>query len=333
MSDTIRWGILSPSNISNAVVPDIQSVDGAEVVAVASTDAGRAKEFAAKYGIPTSYGSYPELIGDPNVDVVYISSRNEKHHEHAKAALEAGKAVVLEKPFTINAREAKELIDLARSKNLFLMEALWSRIHPNAQKMAELIATGNIGHVRAISASLGPIGVPADFRGFEPEHGGGALLECGVYPIHFMNQMVSMLGEPAEVEAWSTFTDKGVDESTTMIFRYKEGVVASLSTSLIPGVDSGLPSRAYVSGSTGWIDVPKDIFNPDTFSITRAGQATETITLPPRGSGYAYEAEEVVRCLREGKTESPLMPLDNTLIVMRLMDRVREAVGLKYPSE
>ena len=169
------------------------------------------------------------------------------------------------------------MVRLARSKKLFLMEALWSRCHPASVAMAKRIRDGAIGDVRVINASLGPIGTVPERRSQQPELGGGVLLECGVYPLSLAYQMVPHLGEPDEIAAWSTIDDRNVDQATSMTLRYKEGVVAIFSASFAMGLSSGLPSRAYISGSTGWIDVPKDIFWQKEFTLYRAGADPSTL--------------------------------------------------------
>jgi predicted dehydrogenase len=333
MDRNIRWGILAASGVAGRVVPDIKNVPGSQVVAVGARDLQRAKAFADKHAIPRAYGSYEELVRDPEVDVVYVSSVHVTHYEHARLALEHGKAVLVEKPFTMSSQQAVALVELAREKKLFLMEAMWTRCHPHALEMARLIRTGAIGHVRTINASLGPIGFPVNHRAVNPDLGGGILLECGIYPVSLTYHLIPMLGEPRDVDAWSTFTEKGIDDATTIVFRYKEGVVATLATSLVEGVSSGLPSRAFISGTKGWIDIPTSIFNPNEFTLHRVGQKGTPTRIEPIGNGYGYEAGEVVSCLREGRTESKLVPLDDTLLIMRLLDRIREKTGLRYPAE
>jgi predicted dehydrogenase len=325
--------LLAPSRIAGRVIPDFQTVPGSEVVAVGSRDLARAQAFASKHGIPRAYGSYEALVDDPAVDVVYVTSPHVGHYEHAKLALEHGKGVLVEKPFTINAAQAADLVALARQRGLFLMEAMWTRCHPNMLELARLVRAGAIGHVRAISASLGPIGLQAGFRVFDPNLGGGALLECGVYPLSVAYHMIPMLGEPAEVSAWSTFTDAGVDDATTAVLTYPEGVVVSLATTLVAGVSSGLPSRAFVSGTSGWIDIPRNIHDPREAVVHQAGQEPLRLATEPIGNGYTYEGAEVVSAIREGRTESALVPLDDTLLLMRVLDRIRAAVGLVYPFE
>ncbi|HWA19570.1 MAG TPA: Gfo/Idh/MocA family oxidoreductase [Devosia sp.] len=330
---TVRWGILAPSKIAQKFVADLKLVKGAEIVAVGSRDKSRAEDFAKQFDIPKAYGSYLELVSDPKIDIVYISSIHPNHYAHSMMALEHGKGVLVEKPFAMNAREASEMVALARKKKLFLMEALWSRCHPAAVAMRQRIRDGAIGDIRVINASLGPIGSAPDRRSQQPELGGGVLLECGVYPLHFAQYMAPDLDDTSEVSAWSTIDDRNVDQATSMAIRTKSGIAAMLSASFGMGFASGLQSRAYVSGSTGWINVPRDIFWPKEFTLYRAGADPENFVSEAIGYGYTHEAEEVVRCLNEGLIESPYVTHEDSLTVMRLLDRIRGKIGLVYPAD
>lgn len=330
-SGKVQWGVLAPSGIAGRFVPDLKQVKGAEVVAVASREAKRAAAFAKNHGIAKSYGSYLELVKNPDIDVVYISSVHTHHYAHAKLALEHGKGVLLEKPFTINYRQAAELVELARKNKLFLMEAMWTRCYPLLLEMAEVVKRGDIGDVTMVRASLGPIGLPRGFRALDPNLGGGALLECGVYPLNFAYHI---LGKPERFEAWAHFTPKGIDDAMSIILGYKDGVTATLATSILEGLWSGLTSSAFISGTKGWIDVPTDVFAPNKFTLWRddGGEAL-TREVPAIGNGYSYEAEEATAAVAAGKTESKLVPLDDTLELMRLMDAIRAQVGLRYAED
>lgn len=326
----VKWGILAPSGVAGRFVPDLQTSPGAEVLAVASRDKDRAAQFAAAHKIPRSYGSYAELVQDPDVDAVYVSSVHTGHYEHSKLALENGKAVLVEKPFSVNARQASELVEIARARKLFLMEAMWTRCHPLVHEVKAIVDRGDIGDVTLLEARLAPIGLPDGFRALKHELAGGALLECGVYPI---NWAYYLLGIPDTFDAQAHFLPSGVDGALSMLFKYPGSTSAVLSTSIIEGVASGLPSSAFISGTKGWIDVPRDIFDPGSFTVHRAGKEPETRTVAPIGSGYTYEATEATRAIAAGELESPMMPLDASLDIMRLMDGIREHIGLRYAED
>jgi predicted dehydrogenase len=327
----VGWGILAPGGIAGAFVPDLQTVPNAQIIAVASRDKTRAESFAAKHNIAKAYGDYLSLVEDPAVDIVYISSVHTGHYHHAKLALEHGKAVLVEKPFSINARQAGELVALARRKRLFLMEAMWTRTHPLIQEIKQVVARGDIGTVTQLQCSLGPIGLPVGFRGLDPKLAGGSLLECGVYPL---NWAYYLLGKPDHFDVSAHFTPKGVDDAMSMLFTYANGVTASLSTSLVEGQSSGLPSSAYIAGTKGWINVPKDIFWANEYHVYRGGDAPpEVRKTDPVGFGYTFEAAEATRCVAAGELESPLMPLEASLDIMAIMDALRERVGLRYAED
>ncbi len=333
MGRTIRWGILAPSSISRKFTADLALVPDAQVLAVGSRSADRARAYAEEFGIERSYGSYQELVADPDVDVVYISSPHPEHYRNALLALRAGKAALVEKPFAMNSEQAEHMVAVARENGVFLMEALWSRTHPASIEMARRIRAGQIGDVRVVNAYLAPIGSYPDRRSQQPELGGGALLEIGVYPLSIAYQMLSELGEPREVSAWGHLDDRGIDQATTAVLRYEDGATAVVACSYVMGLSSGHPAHAYVSGTTGWIDVPRQIHWIPEFTIYRAGHDPERVSFEPVGNGYSEEAAEVVRCLQAGRLESELVPLDGTLVTMRILDRIRKEIGLVYAAD
>ena len=332
-SRLVRWGVLAPGNIARRFVADLKTVPGAEVVAVGSRDATRSSAFAREFGIARSYGSYLELVEDPAVNVVYVCSPHIFHYEHAMLALGHHKSVLIEKPFAISGAQATQMVELAKANGLFLMEALWTRFQPVSRELTRRVADGAIGDVRMINATLGPIGTFAGKRSLNYAIGGGALFETGVYPLSLAMQVLPEEGEPQEVQAWATIPGSGIDESTTMVLSYASGAVVSLGTSFVPDVPNVLPSRAFISGSGGWIDIPRRIHRPPEFTLYQSGAEPETVSMPDEGNGYTYEAAEVVRCVREGLTESPVIRWESTLTTMRILNRVRERIGLIYPGE
>jgi len=327
MSKKYNWGIIGPGNIAHQFAKGLSVTEKGVLYAVGSRDSGRAGEFAMEYGALESYGSYDELIADEKVDVVYIATPHHRHYELSKKCLEAGKAVLCEKPITINASQFEELINLARKKNVFYMDALWTRFLPTVLKTMELIEGGKIGEVRAVKADFGfktefhPAG-----RLYNPEMGGGSILDIGIYPI-FLSLLV--LGYPTTVKAASVIGETGVDESCSMSFSYKNGAVANLMSTLRVSTDTS----AEISGTKGRIYINRLWFKPSTLTVTVEGQKAEEMSFETRMNGYEYEAEEVMKCLDEGKTESDFLPLDFTLQLMRLLDSVRKEAGVRYKED
>jgi predicted dehydrogenase len=328
----IRWGILATGGIAATFTEALLTLPGAEVVAVASRSTASAKAFAERYGIPRAYGSWAELAEDDGVDVVYVATPHSAHRAAAGLCLEAGRAVLCEKAFTLNEREARELVDLARGRGLFLMEAMWTYCNPLVRHMAAMIADGVIGQVRTVSAHFG---FAAEFapthRMRDPAQGGGALLDLGVYPVSFAHLL---LGEPAAVEAWARLTPEGVDATTGMVLGWDSGAMATLSCSF--EADTGAP--ATVSGSAGRIEIADGFFHAESFTVHRRGHEPRTVRLADvhedhdRGT-MRHEAAEVMRALRAGERESPLVPLDGSLAVMRTLDRVRRRIGVGYAAD
>ncbi|MEU0526881.1 Gfo/Idh/MocA family protein [Streptomyces niveus] len=323
----VRWGVLATGGIAARFAGDVGSLPGAEVVAVASRGEASAKAFADRFDIPRAYGDWAGLVADPEVDVVYVATPHSAHRAAAGLALEAGKAVLCEKAFTLNSREARELVALARERDLFLMEAMWMYCSPVVRRMTELIADGAIGEVRTIQADFGlqgPFGPEHRLR--DPALGGGALLDLGVYPVSFA-QLI--LGEPDRVQADALLSPEGVDLNTGMLLGWESGATALLSCS----VTAATPSTATVTGTAGRIELPSGFFAPDSFVLRRDGRDPEQHTVESPLEGMQHEAAEVTRCLRAGETQSPLVPLEGSLAVMRTLDAVRDRVGVRYPVD
>lgn len=327
MADKIRWGILGTGVIARKFVTGLKVTPGAELAAVGSRAQATTDEFGDTFGVSRRYASYEALAQDPDVDVIYVSTPHPLHVANTLLCLNAGKAVLCEKPFALNAAETEQMITLARQKRLFLMEAMWTRFLPAVVKLRQLIAEGVIGEVRMIMADLG---FRAEFdpahRLFAPELGGGALLDVGIYPVSFASMI---LGAPVEVTSLAHLGATGVDEQSAILLRYQAGQLAVIAAA----VRTDIPSEAIIMGTTGRIRVHAPIYCPVRLTLSRPEQGDEIIDAPLEGNGYNYQALEVMNCLRAGKLESQIMPLDETLAIMKTMDKIRAPWGLKYPAE
>jgi predicted dehydrogenase len=327
MADKIRWGILSTGNIAHQFARGLSVIRDAELIAVGSRTQESANAFGDEFNVPRRYTSYEALAHDPDVDAIYIGTPHPMHAPNMLLCLEAGKAVLCEKPFTINAREAEGVIRRAREKRLFLMEAMWTRFAPAMAKVRELVAADAIGEVRMLTADFG-------FRfGFEPKHrllnpelGGGGLLDVGIYPVSLSYML---FGAPDEIVSQAHLGETGVDEQTALIFKYSGGQLALLSCA----VRTETPQEALIMGTKGRIKIAPTWWKPERFTLNISGQPEQVIDMPFTGNGYNYEALEVMNCLRAGLLESPIMPLDETLSIMRTLDAARAPWGLVYPGE
>ncbi|MGJ3237743.1 MAG: Gfo/Idh/MocA family protein [Anaerolineae bacterium] len=326
---TIKWGILATGNIANNFAEALNAVADAELLAVGSRTAERARGFAQKWGIPRHYASYDALVNDPDIDVIYIASPHNAHYDNMLLSLNAGKHVLCEKSLTINALQAQTCIDLAREKNLFLMEAVWMRFFPATQQVRDWVQDSIIGEIQLLQADF-CIRVPFDpqHRLYDLERAGGALLDLGIYPISFASMV---LGTDAieRVQSTAHLGTTGVDEWDSITFHYSDQSMASLHC----GLRAYKPREAFIIGTEGYIKVHNIFFRPDTLTLHLNGKEPQTHHLPFEGNGYAHEIHEVHRCLRDGLQESPLMPLDETLAIMRVMDNLRQQWGVQYPEE
>jgi len=322
MTTPIRWGILSTGGIAATFVDDLRLLPDAVITAVGSRTEEAAKQFAATHGIPTAHGSWRALAEDPEVDVVYVATPHSGHVAATMTVLDAGKAALTEKPVALDVAQATELFAAARERDLFLMEAMWTRFNPVVQRALELVASGAIGRVTSVSADFGFL-APDDetHRLHARALGGGALLDLGIYPATIAHLF---LGPPDEIRAWADLGPQGTDRNTAMILGYASGALASLTCSLV----SATPWLAVVAGTHGRIELPS-VMCPQHLTLHRGGSA-EVIDLSYRGKGYHFEAAEVNRCLREGLTESPTMPHAESLAVLTTLDRVRAQIGVTY---
>jgi predicted dehydrogenase len=322
MTTPIRWGILSTGQIAAKFVTDLRLLPDAVITAVGSRTEEAAKLFAATHGIPTAYGSWQALAEDPEVDVVYVATPHSGHPAATMTVLEAGKAALTEKPIALDVPLATKLFDAARERNLFLMEAMWTRLNPAVLHARQLVASGAIGRVTTVSADFGFVG-PEDrtHRLNARALGGGALLDVGIYPATMAHLF---LGPPDEIRAWADLGPEGTDRNTAMIFGYASGALASLTCSLV----GATPMLTVITGTGGRIELPS-VMNPAGLTLYRGDQA-EVIDLSYEGIGYQFEAAEVHRCLRAGLIESPAVPHAESLAVMTTLDRVRAQIGVTY---
>ena len=324
MTDPIRWGIAATGHIAGSFATGLGQLDDAELVAVGSRSAERAEAFGEQHGIPHRHGSLDDLAADPDVDVVYVASPHAVHERDTRLLLAAGKHVLCEKPFALDRLQGVAMVADARSQGVFLMEAMWSRFLPAYGILRDLLAEGRVGD---------PCLVEADFgfrRDLDPAHrlfdlalGGGALLDLGIYTV----QLVAMvLGHPDGVVAQGHLGDTGVDEQVAAVLHHPGGRLGVVKAA----IRTGLSCSARISGTDGWIEVPPFMHAPDHLVVGAAGQ-TERIDAPWEGEGLRFQAVEVHRCLRAGLTESPVMPLDETLALAGTLDEIRAQIGLVYP--
>jgi len=329
MSEKFRWGIIGCGQIAPKFFQALENTGEGHVVAAASKSMRRAKRLQKKLGIEHVYGSYEKMLACEKLDAVYIATSHNFHYENAKLCLNQGLPVLIEKAFTRDQKEAEEVVDLARQKNLFCMEAMWTRFNPATVKIRELIADGAIGEVTHLKAAFcvrmrpGLKTMPWS-RMYSPRLAGGALLDLGVYPIAYAQMVFGQ--RPVRMTSSTQMTWTGVDKTSEYHFEYSDGRRADLISSFV----EERPRVAVITGTRGIIRAPH-FPGADQLTITRPGRAPETIECA--ANGFEHEIREVHRCLRVGLAESPLMPLDETLEIMQTMEALRAQWGMKYPGE
>ncbi len=327
MTEKFRWGIISTGNIAKQFARGLSALPDAELAAVASRSQETADTFGDQFQVERRYDSYEALVADPRIDAIYVGTPHSFHRENTLMCLQAGKPVLCEKPFAINASQAQEMVDVARERQVFLMEAMWTRFTPVFVHLRDLLARRVIGDVQLILADFGfRTRFNPEGRLFKPELGGGALLDVGVYPVSLASMV---LGAPERISSMAHLGETGVDENAAMILGYPTGALAVLSTA----IRTNTPQVAIINGTEGRITIHSRWWVPTRLTIEVYDRETTEIDLPMVGNGYNYEAAEVARCVRAGKTESDVMPLDETLAVMRTLDEIRDQWGLKYPME
>ena len=323
----IRWGILGTGFIAGLQTQDLVD-NGFTVQAVGSRTLESSKAFSEKFSIPTIHDSYEAMVTDPGVDVVYVATPHTFHHAHALLALKAGKHVLVEKPFTINAREAREIVELAESKGLVALEAMWSRFLPHMVRLREIIRDGTLGEIRKVSASHNQ-NLPKDpaHRLNDPALGGGALLDLGIYPVSFA---FDVLGAPENIRASASLTATGVDRQTAAIFEYPQGQQAIVDCAL----DADGANRAVVIGTEGWIDIEPTWYNPTPLTrFDTHGNVLERFDEPVKGRGMQFQAAEMERLIHAGVTAGTVLPPSESVAVMAAMDEIRRQIGLSYEAD
>jgi predicted dehydrogenase len=328
VTEHLRWGILGTGWIADLQTTDLK-VLGSPVTAVGSRTQERADTFAAEHGIPTAHGSYEALVTDPDVDVIYVATPHPMHAADAILALNAGKHVLVEKSFTVNADEARQIVDLAHEKNLVVLEAMWTRWLPHMVRIREIIAAGTLGDVRTVIADHTQK-LPTDptHRIQNPELGGGALLDLGIYPISFA---WDVFGKPANVIAHSSPTPvTKVDRQTVVILGYDDGQQAVLDFAL----DTQGPNQAVILGTEARIEIEGVWYTPTTFRVIAPdGTVLEEYVSQVEGRGMQYQAAELESLVAAGKLDSEILPPAETVAIMETLDEVRRQIGLTYPSE
>jgi len=323
----IRWGIIGTGGIASAFTGDLALLPDAHAVAVGSRSQGSADAFGDRFGIARRYPSYEALADDPDIDAIYVATPHPGHHAAALLGINAGKAVLVEKPFTINAGEARDLIAAAQARGTFLMEAMWTRFLPHVIRIREIIASGRLGEIRSVIADHGQwFPKNPDHRIYAPVLGGGALLDLGIYPLSFASMI---FGTPTKVTAVSDVAFTGVDAQTSIVLQYGGGRQSISFTTL----ETRTANQAAINGTDARIEVDGVFYSPSSFSVISRDGAVERFDIPHEGHGLRHQAAEVGRCLRAGLTESPILTLAETLSIMETLDEVRRQIGLRYPSE
>jgi len=326
----IRWGILGTGRIARKFASDLKLADGCELIAAGSSTPESAGKFRREFPVKYSHDNYHDLVNNPEVDVIYVATPHSFHHEHTLLCLRHGKAVLCEKAFALNSRQALEMIDTAREKRVFLMEALWTKFQPHYNKLQELLHDGLLGDIRVMLVNFGfkPM-PPIPPRLFDPALGGGTILDIGIYNVFIT---LSVLGKPDHIDAVMTPAPTGIDEQCAVTFRYKNGAVAQLFSTFA----ANLATEADIGGTEGRIRLTTRFYEPSSTFEYYAGRADskKIITIPKEpGFGYQYEARHVNDCLRKGLTESPVMTFADTLLLMETLDKIRAAAGIRYPVD
>jgi predicted dehydrogenase len=323
----IRWGIIGTGNIAQKFAADLTTMPEARLVAVGSRSQAAAEGFGARWGAARRHGSYAALAEDKEVEAVYVAVPHPFHAENSMLCLEAGKAVLCEKPFALNAAQAQKVIHCARAGKRLLMEGMWTRAFPVMARLRRLLEEGAVGRVRLVAADFSfRAGFSPEGRLFNRALGGGALLDVGIYPVSLASMI---LGTPARIWSGAEMGATGVDYQAAMIFHYHNGAVATL----FAGLRAECSGEAEIIGEAGMIQIHRVWWKPSRMTVTRAGGKREDFDLPYAGNGFQFEAAEFMNCLRQGRLESALMPLEETLSIMKTLDAVRAPWGLRYPEE
>jgi predicted dehydrogenase len=312
----LRWGILGTGLIADVFATDLELTDSGIVAAVGSRSEEAAKRFSEKHGVDRAHSSYESLVADPEIDVVYVATPHPMHRDNAILALEAGKPVLVEKPFTMSSSEARDIVAVAREKKLFAMEAMWTRFLPHIAVIRDWLAQGALGAIVSVSADHGQwFAEDPEFRLFAPELGGGALLDLGIYPVSFASMV---LGTPNRIVSISDPAFTGVDAQTSMLFGYENGAQAVLTCTL----RAYSPTTASIVGTDARIEIDGDFYAPTSVKLVPRGGEPTLVTSEHQGRGLRHQADEVALRLAAGDLESPMMRLDETISIMETMDTV-----------
>jgi predicted dehydrogenase len=326
MAKKYKWGILAPGKMSAKFTRGLKLLDNAEFHSVGSRDLSRAKQFANVNGFNNYYGSYEEFASDPELEIVYIASPHSHHYEHVMLCLKNGKHVICEKAFAINSAEVEEMIGEAKRNNLFLMEALWPPFQPFYKKAAEILKSGILGKVLFLQGSFSFIPpFDPDDRKFNLSLGGGSLLDIGIYPVI---DSLTYLGIPEDIKAFAVFGKTGSEESLSVIFGYPDGKMASLYSSF--RTNGGIGCKILCENGNLSVLRGRDMNQVTVLELH--GKERQEFVYNPDAMGYHWEAEEVMRCLDEGLTESPVVPLSFSRDLMKTLDRIRKEAGIFYPG-
>lgn len=327
MEAKVKWGIIGLGGIAHKFAQALEVIPEAELVAVASRSKENAEAFGNEYNVLTRYDSYDDLVIDKEVEAVYIATTHNSHKELTIKCLKQGKAVLSEKPIAVNQKEMLEMIKHAKEQNVFLMEALWTRFLPVTEMIKSWIDNGRIGEIRHISANFGFRGNnDPNARLLNPKLAGGALLDIGIYPIFFFTFLYDEA--PAEIKSIVKFSETGVDVDSNIIMKYSDNKMANMAISF----NTYIPRDGLITGTKGVIRIPQ--FTRSTSATLEIdGEIVEEVNIPFIKNGFEYEIAEVMKCLREGKIESELMSLEESLRLVRIMDAIRESWNFKYPNE
>ena len=326
----VKWAILGCGKIARKFASDLQYVKNAKLIAVGARDQTTAEKFAKEFPVKHIHGNYQGLVENPEVDVIYVATPHGLHHEHVMLCLKHKKAVLCEKAFALNSKQAKEMIDFAKAQKVFLMEALWSKFLPHYQQVMTMVKSKTIGNVKSVLINFGfAPQEPVAPRLFDPALGGGSLLDIGIYNVFFA---LSILGKPDEIEASMTPSTTNVDEQCAMLFNYKNGAFAQLFCTF----SSNLATEADINGDKGRIRLTTRFYEPSSVieyypSSVSSKQIIEV--KKESGFGYQYEAQHVTDCFAQGLTESPVMKFSDTLELMETLDRIRENANIRYPAD
>ena len=322
----MKFSILGPGGIAHSLAEVVNKLEGIEAYAVASRDYGRAKAFADKWGYKKAYGSYEEMVKDPEVELVYIATPHSHHYQYAKMCLEHGKHILVEKAFTVNAAQAKELVALAREKNLLLAEAMWTRYMPGRKMVDDLIESGVIGEVHSMTSAFGFPLTHVD-RLMNPELAGGALLDLTVYPITAALMVID--GEVKDIQASAVMSERGIDLQDSVTLTFENGKMAVLHTSMLDRTSC----ESIISGTDGFIKL-NNVNNPSVISLYNSErEMIASYDVPEQINGYEYEVLACKKALEEGRIECPEMPHEEIIRVMEITDKIREIWDMTFPCE